>query len=92
LDIFPEGRRDLGSGLQHSAWLDREKHAWAAELAIPMRALTPKFEPTAVWRANFYRVEGQFEPRFYSAWQPTNTPRPNFHVPTAFGNLRFAEP
>jgi|SRR5271157_1448124 len=92
LDIFPEGRRDLGSGLRHSAWLDPEKHAWAAELAIPMRALTPKFEPMAVWRANFYRVEGPREPRFYSAWQPTNTPWPNFHVPAAFGKLLFADP
>ena len=92
LDIFPEGRRDLGSGLQHSAWLDLEKHVWAAELAIPMQALTPKFDPTAVWRANFYRVEGPREPRFYSAWQPTHTAQPNFHVPAAFGKLLFAEP
>jgi alpha-galactosidase len=91
LDIFPEGRGDLGSGLRHSALIDREKHAWAAELAIPMRALTPRFDPKAVWRANFYRVEGSREPRFYSAWQPTNTPQPNFHVPAAFGKLRFAE-
>jgi alpha-galactosidase len=92
LDIFPEGRRDLGSGLLHSAWLDHEEHLWAAELAIPMRALTPQFDPTADWRANFYRVEGPREPRFYSAWQATNTPQPNFHVPAAFGKLRFAHP
>jgi alpha-galactosidase len=92
LDIFPEGRRDLGSGLRHSASIDREKNVWAAELAIPMRGLTPEFDPTAVWRANFYRVEGPREPRFYSAWRATNTPQPNFHVPAAFGKLRFAEP
>ncbi len=92
LDISPEGRRDLGSGLRHSASIDREKHAWAAELAIPMRAFTPQFVPTAVWRANFYRVEGSREPRFYSAWRATNTLQPNFHVPAAFGKLRFAEP
>jgi alpha-galactosidase len=92
LDIFPEGRRDLRSGLRHSAWLDREKHVWAAELAIPMQALTPKFDPAAIWRANFYRVEGPCEPRFYSAWRATNTPQPNFHVPAAFGKLCFAEP
>jgi alpha-galactosidase len=92
LDIFPEGRRDLGSGLRHSASIDRKKNAWAAELAIPMRTLTPKFDPTAGWRANFYRVEGPREPRFYSAWRATNTPQPNFHVPAAFGKLLFAEP
>jgi alpha-galactosidase len=92
LDIFPRGRRDLESGLRHSASIDREKSVWAAQLAIPMRALTPKFDPTAVWRANFYRVEGSREPRFYSAWRATDTPQPNFHVPAAFGKLLFVKP
>lgn len=89
LDIFPGGRSDLKSGLSHSVWLDKERHAWAAELAIPMSALTAKFDPSAEWRANFYRVEGPREPRFYSAWRATNTPQPSFHVPAAFGKLRF---
>ena len=89
LDILPEGRRDLKSGLTRSVWLDRDRHRWAAELAIPMKALTEHFDPAAVWRTNFYRVEGPHEPRFYSAWQATGTPQPNFHVPSAFGRLRF---
>jgi alpha-galactosidase len=89
LDIFPEGLSDLKSGLTRSVWLDREGHRWAAELAIPMKALTEHFDPAAVWRANFYRVEGPREPRFYSAWRATGTPEPNFHVPSAFGKLRF---
>lgn len=91
LDIFPEGRSDLKSGLARSVWLDREHEVWAAELSIPTKALTANFEPTAVWHANFYRVEGPREPRFYSAWRPTNTPQPNFHVPAAFGKLRFVQ-
>jgi alpha-galactosidase len=91
LDIFPEGLSDLKSGLTRSVWLDREGHKWAAELAIPMKALTEHFDPASVWRANFYRVEGPREPRFYSAWRATGTPQPNFHVPPAFGKLRFAE-
>ena len=45
--------------------------------------------PAAEWRVNFFRVEGAREPRFYSAWRATNTPQPNFHVPEAFGKLRF---
>lgn len=89
LDIFPHGLRDLKSGLTRSVWLDREGHKWAAELAIPMKALTEHFDPAAVWRTNFYRVEGAQEPRFYSAWRATGTPQPNFHVPAAFGKLRF---
>lgn len=89
LDIFPGGLSDLRSGLTRSVWLDRGQHTWAAELAIPMKALTEHFDPAAVWRANFYRVEGSREPRFYSAWRATGTPQPNFHVPDAFGKLRF---
>ncbi len=69
----------------------REGHRWTAELAIPLKALTPNFDPKAIWRANFYRVEGKKEPRTYMAWQPTGSPEPNFHVPSAFGRLRFAE-
>ena len=90
LDIFPAGRADLKSGLQRSVVKDEKSRVWIAELAIPMSSLTTKFNPAAIWRANFYRVEGRKEPRTYLAWQPTHTPQPNFHVPTAFGKLRFA--
>jgi alpha-galactosidase len=90
LDIFPGGRVDLQSGLQRAVHLDHVARTWAAEMAIPLRALTPEFNPQAIWRANFYRVEGMEEPRTYMAWQPTRTPQPNFHVPSAFGKLRFA--
>jgi len=90
LDIFPGGRRDLNSGLQHSVFRDDKSRTWTAELAIPLESLTAKFDPSAIWRANFYRVEGRKEPRTYLAWQATNTPEPNFHVPQAFGKLRFS--
>jgi len=95
LDIFPiaptESPKDLKSGMQRSVWLDAEHHTWTAELAIPMKALTEHFDAAAVWHANFYRVEGPREPRFYSAWQPTKTPEPSFHVPQAFGKLMFSD-
>jgi alpha-galactosidase len=89
LDISPGPLQDLKSGMQRSVWLDEAAKIWMAELAIPMKSLTPRFDPAAVWRVNFYRIEGSKEPRFYSAWQPTNTPEPNFHVPSAFGHMRF---
>jgi hypothetical protein len=90
LDIFPGGLADLKSGLQRSVDLDEKSQTWIAELAIPMKSLTTKFDPAAIWRANFYRAEGRNEPRAYLAWQPTHTPQPNFHVPSTFGKLRFA--
>jgi len=89
LDIFPGGRTDLNSGMRRSVFVDETRLQWTAELAIPMASLSPNVGPGAIWRANFYRVEGQQEPRHYLAWQPTNTPEPNFHVPSAFGVLRF---
>ena len=91
LDISPEGLRNLESGMERSVWLDRAHHTWSAELAIPMRALTAHFDSAAEWRVNFFRVEGPREPRFYSAWRATHTPAPNFHVPEAFGRLRFGK-
>jgi alpha-galactosidase len=91
LDIAPSGLADLKSGLTRSVHMDEPQRLWVAELAIPIEAVTPKFKPNELWRANFYRVEGRAEPRRYMAWQPTHTPRPNFHVPKAFGTMRFVE-
>ncbi len=41
------------------------------------------------WRVNLFRCVGTGDER-YLAWLPTHTPEPNFHVPEAFGWLRFA--
>jgi alpha-galactosidase len=77
------------SGMKSRAVLDQFGKVWTAELALPICSLTNVFDPSEKWRANFFRVEGANEPRFYSSWQPTYTPQPNFHVPEAFGNLQF---
>jgi alpha-galactosidase len=90
LDIAPGEKHDLKSGMRRRVVLDEKTKMWIAELAIPMKALARKFDPPTNWRVNFYRVEGSSEPRFYSAWRPTRTPVPNFHVPEAFGELVFA--
>jgi len=63
---------------------------WTAELALPWNCLTPAFDPRETWRLNLFRIEGPEPNRFYSAWQPTFTPRPNFHVPERFGELLLA--
>ena len=91
LDIGTGELLDLQSGLRRSVVIDEKARLWAAELAIPMKALTASFDPKADWRVNFFRVEGAAEPRYYSAWQPTHTEQPNFHVPQAFGRMRFAQ-
>lgn len=92
LDITDGPLQDLKSGLHRRVSIDEHTKTWTAELAIPMESLLPHFDPRTVWRVNFYRVEGPSEPRFYSAWRPTNTPQPNFHVPEQFGYLKFESP
>ena len=91
LDITPTEGRNLKSGMRRSVTHDAAARTWAAELAIPMSALIAKFDARAEWRVNFYRVEGPAEPRAYLAWRPTNTAQPNFHVPAAFGWMRFED-
>ena len=91
LDIDNGERQDLQSGLLRRVSIDQAAKSWTAELAIPMKSLCTKFDPGITWRANFYRAEGAAEPRFYSAWRPTLTPQPNFHVPELFGYLKFAK-
>jgi alpha-galactosidase len=82
-------RQDLHSSLRRRVSVDHPQQIWIADLAIPMKSLTLAFDPAATWRINFFRVEGPAEPRFYSAWSPTHTPVPNFHIPPAFGTLIF---
>ncbi len=89
LNISPSGLADLKTGLSRSVHVDQEKHIWTAEMAIPLRTITERFDSSSLWRVNFYRIEGPEEPRRYMAWRPTYTPQPNFHVPEAFGTMRF---
>ena len=44
--------------------------------------------PGASVVAGLFRMEGK-KPRGYLAWCPAHTPRPNFHVPEAFGRMVF---
>jgi alpha-galactosidase len=89
LDISHGRNENLHSGLRRRVSIDEKTKIWMAELALPMKALTPHFSPKDSWRVNFFRVEGPAEQRFYSSWRPTHSPQPNFHVPEAFGTLRF---
>lgn len=91
LDIAPGDKQDLQSGLGRRVVIDEKRKIWLAELGLPMKSLTQEFDPARAWRVNFFRVEGPSEPRFYSAWRPTKTPVPNFHVPECFGKLLFED-
>jgi alpha-galactosidase len=82
---------ELHSGLRRRVVMDEKARIWTAEMALPMKSVTAQFNPKHPWRANFFRIEGEKEPRFYAAWSPTHSPKPNFHVPSVFGTLAFRE-
>lgn len=100
--VSPDGDRgtmktDLAwdcAGLQVFQQLVHEEadhYEWLTLLVIPFASLgrsTPA--PGETWRANFYRVDRHARGDEFSAWQPTMKSPPDFHVPAAFGTLRFA--
>jgi alpha-galactosidase len=58
-------------------------------MRIPWTDQIPKPQAGDKWRVNFFRCIGSGKDRGYLAWQPTFTEEPNFHIPEAFGWLRF---
>jgi hypothetical protein len=91
LDILPGKKSALFCDLRSRVIVDPSHRVWTAEIGVPMGCLTPAFKPEESWRLNLFRIEGEEPDRFYSAWLPTHSPHPNFHVPETFGELRFGE-
>lgn len=82
--VEASGKKRIASESRAKAHIDAKNKVWTAELAVPMRGEEDG------WRLNLFRVEGQGAGRVYSAWSPTNTAAPDFHVPAAFGRLLTA--
>ena len=88
--ITPTGREtdwDFHSGMSSAARLEEE--TLMIGIVIPWSDSIPKPQKGDVWRANVFRCVGPEAPDRYLAWRPTRTPEPNYHVPEAFGKLRF---
>ncbi len=58
-------------------------------MRVPWSALGQVPQAGERWRANLFRCVGAGATRGYLAWQPTLTDEPGFHVPAAFGWIRF---
>lgn len=91
-------RRDLAvdvawdcPGIRWHAQRDDQAQHWWAALAIPWVSISPSGPLSAVWRANFYRIERPRDaaPEF-SCWSPTMTDPADFHKPGRFGTLELA--
>ena len=78
---------DFRSGLTAAAKLEGER--LSVGMRIPWSAAIPKPRAGEEWGVNLFRCVGPEAPERYLAWRPTRTPEPAFHVPEAFGFLRY---
>jgi hypothetical protein len=67
---------------------------WGVDFSIPLdfiRIYTPDFSPGPgeKFRANFYKCGDETETPHYLAWNPVDTPQPDFHRPEFFGEIVF---
>jgi len=87
---FTSGQREtdwiFNSGMKAAAKVLEDEVLMAMQ--IPWSASLPKPVISDLWRINLFRCVGLGKDR-YLAWQPTRTPEPLFHVPQAFGYLKF---
>src|SRR5206468_4402793 len=75
------------SGMKSSAQIEPDQIIMAIQ--IPWKAFGSRPQARDIWVGNLFRCVGSGPTRGYLAWQPTNTPRPDFHVPRRFGELYF---
>ena len=89
---------DLTSGKRESDWKFNSDMTTAARIEkdrvtmairIPWNDWIHQPQQGERWRVNLFRCVGKDPSRGYLSWQPTRTPKPNFHVPQAFGSLIF---
>src|SRR5262249_19301530 len=71
-----------------SARVRREPKSWSAFLRIPLASMASSNTPGR-WKANFHRIARGPQDE-YSAWSPTFSNPPDFHVPERFGTLSLA--
>ena len=67
---------------------------WTIEYRIPLdllRQYAPVTSPApgVVWRGNFYKIAENTSNPHYMTWAPVDLPKPDFHTPRFFGELRF---
>ena len=91
LEITASGRQtewDFASGMRTTSITGDTQIVIG--ILIPWSDRIPKAAAGTEWRVNLFRCIGTDEATRYLTWRPTKTPEPNFHVPEAFGILRFA--
>lgn len=92
LDKKPFNDANWNSGFAHAARIHPEQHSWTCEMSLPLASMGAQ-RPCAgaEWRLNFYRAAGlgDNQQRYHLCWSPVLGDKPNFHMPTRFGIIRF---
>ena len=78
---------EYASGLESSVFVEPEKIVMA--IKIPWKAFGKTPKSGDIWLGNIFRCIGKGPTRGYLAWQATKTAKPNFHVPSKFGEFEF---
>lgn len=80
---------DYKSGMTSAAMIEKDKVVMAFKVHFASLGKTPKIGD--VWLGNLFRCVGKDPSRGYLAWRPTETDKPDFHVPEKFGEFRFVK-
>lgn len=92
IEYASQGRKtDLkySSGMTSAARIEKDRVVMA--IKIPWEAFGARPKAGDIWLGNLFRCVGKGPTRGYLAWQPTNTVKPNFHVPEKFGEFHFVK-
>lgn len=70
------------------------EYEWTLTIAIPKSLYTQRDKDLADFsgrtvRANFYKCGDETAVPHYLSWNPIGTPKPQFHAPDYFGELKF---
>lgn len=80
---------EYSSGMESAVFVEAEKIVMA--IKIPWKAFGKTPKSGDIWLGNLFRCVGHGATRGYLAWQATKTARPNFHVPSKFGEFEFVK-
>ncbi len=78
---------EYASGMQSAVKTENRKVVMA--LKIPWSAFGNMPKAGSIWHGNLFRCVGKGRDRGYLAWQTTMTEKPDFHVPSRFGEFKF---
>lgn len=62
--------------------------AWTVVIAIPWNLITEDGSKPTTLRANFYKCADKTKQPHYVSWNPIDLPKPDFHCPAFFAELK----